>query len=300
MTIAVLVTVVIIVILILPLIFGGKSSSLVGPDISELQYTEIFFQSGDLTLSGMLFLPKGDGPFPVAVIIHGSGTSQRNSRWYLAVTEHLQRNGIAVLLPDKRGSEKSKGDWTQATFYDLAEDTASAIDFLSYQTIFEISSVGVIGFSQGGWIAPIVAAENENIAFVVSMSGPGVTTDEQLMFEGINDISDYTYRPIAELIAPFTVNHVKRTEFWGKIGGFDPIPYWQQVNAPTFMAFGKNDRNVPVEESVIRIQALNKSNIIVRVYSEGGHGIKDSVTHRVQEEYLCDLVDFIHGTSMPR
>jgi dipeptidyl aminopeptidase/acylaminoacyl peptidase len=262
-----------------------------------MQYTEVSFESGDLTLSGMLFLPKGNDPFPVAVIIHGSGTSRRNSPWYLTVTKHLQENGIAVLLPDKRGSEKSEGDWTKATFCDLAGDTISALDFIKTQTAFEHSKIGVIGFSQGGWITPIVATESENLAFLISMSGAGVTTDDQLLHEEVNNITDLgTWRFIAELAAPFVVHNIKKSQLWSKIGGFDPISYWQKVNVPAFMAFGENDKNVPVEASLRRIQALNKSNITLKVYPEGGHGIIDPITHRVQEECLHDLVDFI-GTS---
>lgn len=294
-----LVVVIVAVILLLPFIFKDRTQSpLVGPDLSELQYTEVFFKNGDLTLSGMLFLPKGKGPFPVMVFIHGSGTSKRNSPWYLTVTKRLQENGIAVLLPDKRGSEKSEGDWTKATFYDLAGDTISAIDFIKAQTVFECTDIGVIGFSQGGWIAPIVVVDDEDVAFVVSTSGAGVTTDEQLLYEEVNTIADMgTYHFIAELIAPITVNNIRKSEFWGKIGGFDPIPYWQKVDVPAFMAFGEKDKNVPVEESVRRIQALGNDNITIRVYPESSHGIADPVTHRVREDYLQDLVDFIRTKS---
>lgn len=94
------------VILLLPRVLNRKPLPFLGPDLSESHQIEVFFKSGDITLSGLLFLPAGNGPFPVAVMIHGSGTSQRNSRWHLTVTKHLQENGIAVLLPDKRGSEK--------------------------------------------------------------------------------------------------------------------------------------------------------------------------------------------------
>ena len=101
---------------------GG--TALVGPDLSEVDYSEIFFQTNieNLQLSGMLFVPKGEGPFPTIVIIHGSGTSRRNNVWYLSVAHHLQQNGIAVLLPDKRGSEKSAGKWLGASFEQLAAD----------------------------------------------------------------------------------------------------------------------------------------------------------------------------------
>ena len=98
---------VVLVLLLLPVIFKAKGQpALVGPDLSELEYSEVFFENRyeDFQLAGMLFLPEGEGPFPTAIIIHGSGTSRRNSTWYLSVAKHLQDNGIAVLFPDKRGS----------------------------------------------------------------------------------------------------------------------------------------------------------------------------------------------------
>ena len=106
-----------------------------GVSLDETTYSAVEFHnsSANLALAGMLFIPDGDGPFPAAVIIHGSGTSSRENRWYLTLTRYLQGNGIAVLLPDKRGSEMSEGDWRTADFDDLATDTIAAIEFMQRQ-----------------------------------------------------------------------------------------------------------------------------------------------------------------------
>ena len=84
-------------------------------DLSELNYTDVTFKNTyeNIDLAGMLFIPEGEGPFPTAIIIHGSGPSFRNSKWYLLTTRHLLNQGIAVLLPDKRGCEKSGGEWKE-------------------------------------------------------------------------------------------------------------------------------------------------------------------------------------------
>ena len=83
-----------------------------GVALADTRHVEIAFRNEiqDLALKGLLFVPEGDGPFPAAVVIHGSGTSRRDNGWYLTLTKHLQDSGIVVLLPDKRGSEKSEGD----------------------------------------------------------------------------------------------------------------------------------------------------------------------------------------------
>lgn len=285
-------------ILLFPFIFKDRtkiSPSPAGPYLSEIDYTEIFFNNNDLRLSGMLLLPDGEEDFPVAVIIHGSGTSKRDNRWYLAIAKHLQENGIAVLLPDKRGSEKSEGNWRNSTFMDLAGDTISAIEFVRNQKQFDYSYIGVIGISQGGWIAPLVANRSEDVSFVVSLSGAAVTIEEQVLHESVNYIIDSgTYRFLAKLIAPIFVNIWKKGEFGSKIAGFDPIPFWKNVNVPVFAALGENDKNVPVEESVKRLRELNKD-ITIKVYPEGGHGILDSDTHKVRDDFLSDLTEFIEN-----
>ena len=292
--IMVIILVVVVVILLIPFIFKGETrASLVGPELSEIEYTEIFFGNGDLQLAGMLILPEGEGPFPTAVIIHGSGTSHRDSKWYLTVAKHLQDNGVAVLLPDKRGSEKSEGDWRSASFDDLAEDTISAIEFIKTQDQFDYSTIGLIGLSQGGWIAPLVASKSEDVSFVVSMSGAAVTTDEQLLYEEVNNIIEMgTYPFVAKMIAPLTTRNIQRMDFWQPIAGYDPLPHWEKVEAPSFAALGENDKNVPVEDSVDRFQALEKE-MLIKVYPDGGHGIIDPGTGEVQEAFLNDLIQFI-------
>jgi dipeptidyl aminopeptidase/acylaminoacyl peptidase len=286
-----------VVLLLLPLIFKSKSSPrLVGPDLSEFKYTEIFFknQQAGIRLSGMLFLPEENGTFPAAVIIHGSGTSRRNSVWYLSVTRHLLDNGIAVLLPDKRGSEKSGGHWVGADFEELATDTLSAVEFLKNQNRFEYSTIGLIGMSQGGWIAPVAAGRTEDISWVVSLSGSTTTTDEQLLHEEIHNLSSYTYTFIARLIAPITSNMIKKRDYFKPLAGFDPIPRWKRLKVPVFFAFGEKDSNVPVQRSLTRLDENGLGHHKIKVYPEGGHAIRDA-QNRVSREFLNDMVRFINA-----
>lgn len=282
---------ILVVIILLPIFFKDRTTApLVGPSLSEIEYNEIFFNNENLKLAGMMLLPEGEGPFPVAVIIHGSGTSKRDSKWYLTVAKYLRENGIAVLLPDKRGSEKSGGKWIGASFDELAVDTISAIEYIRGQDRFNYSNIGVIGMSQGGWIAPIVATKT-SVSFVVSMSGAVVSVDEQLLHEEIYKFENYTYKFIAKMIARLSANSLKKKEHLKNIMGFNPIPYWRQVDVPVFFAFGENDKNVPVEASIERLNKINLD-YLVKVYPNGGHGITDS-TNKVQIEFLNDLVNFI-------
>jgi len=172
--------------------------------LDETQYTEVTFRNTEqqLDLGGMLFVPTGHGPFPAAVIIHGSGTSRRDSGWYLTLTQHLQQNGVVVLLPDKRGSEKSEGNWRTSSFEDLSTDTLAAIEFLKTQQDVPLTNVGIVGMSQGGWIAPIVASESSDVGFVVSMVGSAVTPAEQLVYEENHNLRQMGFLPgVSNVIA---------------------------------------------------------------------------------------------------
>jgi len=265
---------------------------LAGPDLEQLIFEEISFQNGDVRLAGMLMLPAGYGPFPGAVFIHGSGTSRRDNAWYLTFARALQANGVAVLLPDKRGSEKSGGDWRDTSFEVLATDTDAALDFLAETPGIDTNRIGLVGFSQGGWIAPIVASKRSDIAYVASISGAGVTTEEQLWFEEVNNIVEVgTYRFVAQLVARYTVPNIQQKATWRATAGFDPMTYWPEVRAPVFVALGAGDKNVPIEESARRFSTLS-GDVLVRIYPDGGHAISDPDTGRVQQALLDDLVSF--------
>jgi dipeptidyl aminopeptidase/acylaminoacyl peptidase len=249
--------------------------------LDEMRYTEITFRNTEqqLELGGMLFVPTGDGPFSAAVIIHGSGTSRRDSGWYLTLTSHLQQNGIAVLLPDKRGSEKSAGDWRSADFHDLATDTLAAVEYLQDQDHVALSSIGIIGMSQGGWIAPIVASKMSDVDFVVSMVGSAVTPGEQLIYEENHNLRQMGFLPgISNAIAVMStayIRNVAQADFWDGVADYDPIPYWSAVDIPALLLYGADDTNVPSEESARRLQALQKSNLRVEIFEGSGHALQD-------------------------
>ena len=124
------------------------------------------------------------------------------------------------------------------------------------------------------------------------MSGSSVTTDQQLLYEEINNISQFTWPFLARRLAPWTTKRIQQMDHFQPISGFDPIPYWDQVDGRVFFAFGGNDTNVPVEDSIAVLNE-NLDVDLLRVYPNGGHGIRDVETNMVQNEFLDDLVAFI-------
>jgi dienelactone hydrolase len=231
----------------------------------------------DLQLAGLMFVPPGVGPFPAAVVIHGSGTSRRDNGWYLTLVQHLQRNGTAVLLPDKRGSEHSGGDWRTASFHDLATDTVAAIRYLRQQDHVPVSLVGVIGLSQGGHIAPLVASRATHVAFVVNIVGSALPMHELLVCEENHNLREMGLPAgVSDLLAYPAAWSVRgrHRAFWQAVGNFDPLPYWRHVSVPSLVLYGENDANVPSMRSAVVLRELRNPNIEVRIYPGSGHALE--------------------------
>ncbi|MDW8329819.1 MAG: alpha/beta fold hydrolase [Candidatus Bipolaricaulota bacterium] len=145
--------------------------------------------SAAIQLAGTLTLPKEKGPFPAVVLISGSGQQDRDEtvfghRPFLVLADHLTRQGIAVLRYDDRGVGKSTGDPTRATSADFATDALAAVRYLQTRKEIDPKKIGLIGHSEGGLIAPLVAVQAPGeIAFIVLLAGPGVTGEELLLLQ---------------------------------------------------------------------------------------------------------------------
>jgi len=149
---------------------------------------EVVFEniSAGIRLAGTLTIPEGNGPFPVLATISGSGSQDRNSNifehkpfWVMA--DYFARLGIAVLRYDDRGVGGSTDSETEATTADLATDVIAAVSFLLDHPDIDPNRIGLIGHSEGGIIAPMVAAQTEDIALIVLLAGPGVPGSQILL-----------------------------------------------------------------------------------------------------------------------
>jgi pimeloyl-ACP methyl ester carboxylesterase len=137
----------------------------------------VTYPSGQVTLAGGLRIPFGEGPFPAVVFVHGSGPGTRNQVSLLAHV--FLHNGIAVLGFDKRGCGKSTGDWRRIDFPEMASDVLAGVKFLQNHEKINPRQVGLYGISQGGWIVALAASLSQEVAFIISHSGPGVSPKMQ-------------------------------------------------------------------------------------------------------------------------
>ena len=140
-------------------------------------------------LAGTLTIPEGVGPFPCAVLISGSGMQDRDESFmghkpFLVISDYLTRSEIAVLRFDDRGVGGSVieniEEITLATSVDFATDVEVMLHAARLHPEIDRRRVGVIGHSEGGLIGPMVAVEDDSLAFVVMLAGPGVPGYELL------------------------------------------------------------------------------------------------------------------------
>ena len=153
-----------------------------------------------VTLAATLTIPDGDGPFPAVVLVSGSGPQNRDEeilghRPFRVLADHLARRGIAVLRYDDRGVAGSTGDFGSATTADFALDAQSAAEYLDARP--EVTSVGIVGHSEGGIIAPVAARATRAVDFAVLLAGPGVSGREVLAYQLARDVDASAASPDA-------------------------------------------------------------------------------------------------------
>ena len=140
--------------------------------------------SGKVNLAGTLVLPGGPGRHPAVVLFHGSGPQERD----LATARWFASQGVAALAYDKRGVGESTGDFRAIPFMELCDDGLAAIGYLKSRKEVDAKHIGVWGLSQGGWLGPLAASRSADVAFVIAVSGPGVSPGEQMIVYYANEL----------------------------------------------------------------------------------------------------------------
>jgi len=245
---------------------------------------DVAFRHGDIQLTGTLLIPLMAGKHAAMILVHGSGPEDRTN--LLPFVRFLVRHGIALLAYDKRGVGGSAGDWRNSSFDDLAGDALAALEFLKSRTDIDPKQIGVFGVSQGGWIGPLVASRSQSIAFVISVSGAGVTPGEETLDYLQNElrVNKVPENEIAEAVSliKLSYDYARTGEGWNEylmarkrlenrawlpsIGVpairddsqwafmrlnyfYDPMPVLKNVHCPTLALFGGLDLNVLPEKN---------------------------------------------------
>jgi pimeloyl-ACP methyl ester carboxylesterase len=249
----------------------------------ELTYQN---KQGGIQLAATLTIPQGKGPFQAVALIAGSGPNDRDEslmghKPFLVLADYLTRKGIAVLRTDKRGIGKSGGTIATATTADFATDAEAAVAYLKTRPEVDSHKIGLIGHSEGGVIAPMVAARNHDVAFIVMMAGPGVPGDQIIVAQVVegNEAAGMSHemaqqagvqqRKILDIVEQETDDAVRREKLHAVLGPavtgaqfdtvyrqltspwylyfltYDPAPALRKVTCPVLAIIGERDSQVP-------------------------------------------------------
>jgi uncharacterized protein len=158
----------------------GNARPVTGTAVGRHRNEELVFQNGVVTLHGTLTLPVRPGPHPVVVLLQEAGPRSRPFGFWPYL---FARYGIAMLTFDKRGSGASTGHWDTASFDDLAGDALAAVRLLRSRPEIDSTRIGLWANSNSGWVAPVVAAQSKDVAFVISRVGSSLPPTENVLYE---------------------------------------------------------------------------------------------------------------------
>jgi len=277
------------------------------PAAPPFEERDVTFASGPVTLAGTLLLPRTGNSLPAVVFLHGSGAEGRWASRYLAA--QLANRGIAALIFDKRGVGSSTGDWRLATLEDLAADGAAAVARLGRELRIDPRRIGLHGHSQGGTLAPLVAARSSSVAFVIGSAAAGLPTDSTELFSILNSVYPgassaedsananayvnelvavaYHGRPRARLDSLATALRNRPwffappppdNAYWffsPMFARYRALEWWSRVRVPVLLIYGADDQRVPAAQSAERIAAALRSagngDVTVQIHPRADH-----------------------------
>lgn len=209
----------------------SQSSALKRPQtpVAPFPYTEekLTYQNATNTVKygATLTVPNVKDNVPVVILISGSGQQDRDAtifghKPFLVIADYLSRNGIAVLRVDDRGIGETTGEVTSATSKDFAYDVLAGVAYLKSRQDLDSQKIGLIGHSEGGLIAPLVATLSKDIAFIVSLAGPGISGSEILrkqtnhLFkqQGLSEAEILTFQELQETLNKLSEKYSDNSE----------------------------------------------------------------------------------------
>ena len=266
---------------------GGRIASLtwtrggvparIGRRVDIEHREEVRFSNGDVRLAGTLISPNTDARHPTIVLVHASGAEDRE--YLLPFVHFLVRHGMAVLGYDKRGVGGSSGDWRSSSFDDLAGDVVAAVEYLRTRRDVDSTQIGLLGWSQAGWVMPLAAVRSKDIAFLISISGAGIPVAETTIDQARNEMTANGMKPdvVEQVVGVMTLQYryartgqgwdeyaAAREKLAARMGrppdtfpGSQDDPYWDFVRklyfydpAVTPLAlFGELDDNILAEKN---------------------------------------------------
>lgn len=241
------------------------------------------------TLAGTLTMPRTRaGRLPVVITISGSGPQDRDEtltglngyRPFRELAESLAGRGVAVLRYDDRGFGGSTGVHATATSADFAEDTRAVVEWVRHRSEIDPGKVFLLGHSEGGMIAPMVAADDTLLRGIVLLAGPAYTGRRILEYQTRYGLSLQTGKTAAERDSLLHIN-MERIDSLGVdqpwvryFRDYDPLPTVRRVRVPVLIVQGATDRQVTADQADVlarELRAAGNSAVAMHVLPEVNH-----------------------------
>lgn len=242
---------------------------------SAFRAADVTIDTGAVTLAGTLLIPHDEKPAPAVIIVPGSGAATRNGSWnmYRNIGEYLAERGIAVLLYDKRGVGGSTGDWESETFDKRAQDVAAMVTYLQSRAEVDPNRIGLIGHSQGVYIAPLVVAKySSDVKFVLMLAGSGqkvwdqILTNERAESLGNGLSKAEVNEKVLDLEGQ--LEYIQRfqspcralkAQYPCFVSDYDPAPALEQLTVPTLALYAELDAQVPPDVNILLVESTLKA-----------------------------------------
>jgi len=275
-----------------------------------------------LDLTGTLTVPDtAGGPVPAVVTITGSGAEDRDERiplvrgyrpfWQIADT--LGRRGIATLRLDDRGVNGSSPGPNSATSADYADDIRAAVAWLRKRPGIDGRRIGLVGHSEGGLIAPMVAATDSSLAGIVLMAGPASTGRRILDYQNRGSIERAPGLSPAErdsvlATVPGRLAAMAEKSAWLRFFlDYDPLPTARRVRVPVLVLQGETDHQVTPEQADTLAAAFREggdADVTLKEFPDTDHlfladpsgvpsGYATLPSHSVRPEVLGAIADWL-------
>ncbi len=252
------------ILLWLPLMYLMSCSS--DDEVNVISGEGVFTtQSGDATIEGELFLPEGEGPFPLMIIVAGSANEPRQVFEEFATI--LNANGYALYIFDKRGIGGSTGTYPAFNLEDPTEflearatDVLGVLALLRQHTAIDANRMGLHGSSQGAWVNSLVYQEDDALSYMVMASGGVASTGIEGFYCSLTDDPSLSIDEALNRLADYTGP-----------SGFDPLPIIKSIDIPVLWLYGNEDRSHPARYDVSVLENLDKPNFTVKVFPETNH-----------------------------
>ncbi len=294
----------------------------------------ITFEYDNKTLVGNLILPKNqEGPYPLVIFVHGDGAEDRTANGaYSYFFDELSKKGVACFSWDKQGVGESEGNWEHQDMKSRAEEVISAINALKNNKNIASEKIGLMGFSQAGWVMPYVSTLSKYPDFIVSVSGAinvveqgaylnelrmideGYTNEEineykylktnmyELIDEGMNydEYTVYWNKNIREYESKDSTSMTKDRFIFSSNEWPDAREHLVNVTCPVLAIFGLEDLNVDIKNSIEEYNNIFENTDVdytLSVYENATHALTDYKLAKYSKD-LTTLQMILHGKNI--